>query len=147
MEPKQGSALRLHGELDDEACAAVRRRLAPLLARELRHLVIDLSGVHTLSSAGVQLLQGLEQHLRRQGGALILIHPTPAVERSLHVHELGDLLEIRDLLHAEPPRTVVVLDDADEDAAASLAGVVPLTRRHGRFRPADGGKGQGLTGR
>jgi anti-anti-sigma factor len=144
MELQQGTALRLHGELDDEACASVRGRLAPLLARGLRHLVIDLSGVHALTSDGVRLFTGLDLHLRRQGGGLILIHASPTVERSVRVHELGDLLDIRDRKHAERPSTTVDLRDPAESGedVGRLAGVVPLTRRvPARFRPAEGGQG------
>jgi anti-anti-sigma factor len=144
MELQRGTALRLHGELDDEACASVRRRLAPLLARGLRHLVVDLSGVHALTSDGVRLFTGLDQHLRRQGGGLVLIHANPMVERSVRVHELGDLLDIRDRRHAERPSTTVDLrDPADSgEDVGRLAGVVPLTRRvTDQFRPAEGGQG------
>jgi anti-anti-sigma factor len=143
MELQQGTALRLHGELDDEACASVRRRLAPLLAQGLQHLVIDLSNVHALTSDGVRLFTGLDQHLRRQGGGLILIHANPMVGRSVRVHELGDLLDIRDRRHAERPTVVDLRDPAESgEDVGRLAGVVPLTRRvTDRFRPAEGGQG------
>jgi len=117
VEPEQGAVLRLHGELDDEACSAVRRQLAPRLAAGLRHVLLDLSHVTAVLPTAVAMLRALDGHLRRQQGGLLLVHARPAVRRVLRVHDLEHLLEVRDL---EPPLVVPrpLVDD----------GVVPLHR-------------------
>ena len=128
MEPEQGTVLRMHGEVDDEACAAVRRELAPLLADGLRHLVLDLSEVTALQPVAVALLGSLDRHLRRQQGGLLLVHAPAAVQRTLAINDLDGLLSVRDLPPAvpRPPR-------AADPQRPPLPDVIPL---HGRARVA-----------
>lgn len=118
MEPEQGAVLRLQGELDDEACAAVRRQLAPRLGEGVRHVLLDLAHVSTLTPAAVGMLRALSEHLRRRDGGLLLVHAPAAVRRALRVNDLEHLIEVRDL---EPP----VLPTRE---APPAAGVIPLRR-------------------
>jgi anti-anti-sigma factor len=117
MESEQGTALRLHGELDDDACVAIRRRLAPLLSAGLRHLVLDLSEVTALPQPGVQLLRSLDTHL-----GLVLLHPSEEVLSTLRIYELGHLLEVRDV---DPP---VPMPVAPPKPPERLAELLPLVR-------------------
>ena len=123
MYPKQGTVLRLHGELDEDGCAAVRRKLAPPVAAGMRHLVLDLSEVTGLPRAGVQMLRSLDRHLRSRQGGLVLVGPSDSVRRALCVNELENLLEVRDL---DAPKVRRVPADLPEE---ELAGVIPLVRR------------------
>lgn len=127
MEPERGKTLRLHGILDDEKCDSVRGELAPALAAGLRHLVLDLAGVPTLSPSGVAMLRGLDRHLHRLQGGLVLLHPTPEVLATLRIHDLQHLLEVRDL---EPP-VIRARQPAAEPRPrpGQVAGVIPLVRR------------------
>ena len=122
MTTQQDTVLRLHGELDDDGCDAVRRMLAPWVAKGLQHLVLDLSAVTAVPLPGVRLLRSLDRHLRAQQGGLVVTHPSEAARTALRVNELEHLLEIRDL---EPfPRRV-----PPRKPQEGLAGVVPLVRR------------------
>jgi anti-sigma B factor antagonist len=123
MEPKQGTVLRLQGELDEDGCAEVRRQLAPAVTHGLRHLVIDLSEVSEVSLAGVQMLRSLDRHLRGQQGGLLLLHASDEVRRTLRVNELEGLLEVRDLEAPKVRRTPARKHHEE------LAGVIPLVRR------------------
>jgi anti-anti-sigma factor len=123
MEAQQGRTLRLHGELDEETCSAVRRELAPALAAGLRHLVLDLTGVAAVRLDGLRLLRSLDRHLRRRGGALLVVHATDEVERALRTYELAGLLELRDV---RPP---AVSRTRPPRPAERVAPVVPLVRR------------------
>lgn len=116
MDVRQGTLLRLHGELDDDNCAAVRRQLAPALSHGVRHVLLDLADVTELSFAGVQMLRSLDQHLRGREGGLLLLKPSDAVRSTLMINELDGLLGVRDL---------APLPTAEE----SLASVLPLVRR------------------
>ena len=122
MEPEQGAALRLHGTIDDEACAAIRRELAPRLAAGVRHVVLDLHDVEELLQPGVLLLRSLDAHLRRLRGGLVCVHPSPAILSTLKVHELTHLLLLRDL---EPMAT----PPPARTAPQPLPNLVPLVRR------------------
>lgn len=116
MYPQQGTLLRLHGELDDDGCAAVRRQLASALAQGVRHVLLDLADVSELSLAGVRMLRCLDQHLRRRQGGLLLLKPTDAVRSTLMINELDSLLAVRDLAPARVPQD-------------GLGNVLPLVRR------------------
>lgn len=126
MEPEQGTVLRLHGELDDEACARVRRELAPQLAAGLRHVLLDLSHVTDLSPQAVEMLRSMDQHLRRQQGGLLLVHASGPVRRTLRINDLEQLLQVRDL---EPPVARPVRTPRPKP---DVAGVIPLRARVAR---------------
>lgn len=53
---------------------------------------LDLSGVESIDSAGLQLLLALKLQLERQGGQLVLASPGPAVRDALGVFGLDDTL-------------------------------------------------------
>ncbi len=80
--------LTLAGEIDSTSAPGFRRALdeAPAAGR----LVIDLSGVRFLDSAGVKVLY---DHLGRQPE--IVLGPHPAVQRVLSLTGLRDLLTVR----------------------------------------------------
>lgn len=126
MEPEQGTVLRLHGELDDEACASVRRQLAPQVADGLRHVLFDLRDVTAVPQAGVQLLRSMDQHLRRQQGGLLLLHANEPVRRTLRINDLSHLLQVRDL---EPPAAQPIRKPRP---APDVPGVIPLRARVAR---------------
>jgi len=123
MEHQQGTTLRLQGELDDEACASVRRELAPAVAAGLRHLVLDMSRVTRIGPPGLQLLRSLDRHLRREGGAMVVLRPSREVVRTLRTYDLEGLLQLRDLDPPAPRRAL------PSRAPEPVAGVVPLVRR------------------
>ena len=126
MEPQQGLTLRLHGPLDDEECSSVRRMLAPAIGGGLRHLVLDLAEVPALTPAGVSLLRSLDRHLHRLQGGLVVLHPTADVLRTLRIHDLQHLLEVRDL---ERPPVPSARPAAKKPEPEKVAGVIPLVRR------------------
>ena len=125
MEPQQGTVLRLHGELDEERCAAVRAELAPKLAEGLRHLVLDLSDVTGIAVPGLRMLRSLDRHLRAQQGGLVVLRPSEDVRATLRVYDLEHLLEVRDA----PPGRQRPAATRPERVPDRMAGVVPLVRR------------------
>jgi stage II sporulation protein AA (anti-sigma F factor antagonist) len=114
MDPQHGTLLRLHGELDEDGCAAVRRQLASDLSHGVRHVLLDLADVTELSLAGVHMLRCLDEHLRGRQGGLLLLKPSDAVRSTLKINELDNLLAVGDL--APAPQQ-------------ALASVLPLVRR------------------
>jgi anti-anti-sigma factor len=91
----------VHG---DDSCD--RQVLAPigeidLLTRdELRHdlaecvgdVVVDLAEVGLLDAGGMGVLVDARVRLEREGGSLVLEHPSASVRRAIEVGGLGDLL-------------------------------------------------------
>ena len=126
MEPEQGTVLRLHGEIDDDACAAVRKQLAPQLSAGLRHVLFDLRHVTALSPQAVQMMRSMDRHLRRQQGGLLLVHASGPVRRTLLINDLEHLLEVRDL---EPPVAPPLRRPRPEPDDSS---VIPLRARVAR---------------
>ncbi len=116
MDPQQGTLLRLHGQLDEDGCAAVRRQLATALSQGVRHVLLDLTDVTELPLAGVHMLRFLDRHLRGRQGGLLLMKPTQAVRSALMINELDRLLAVRDLAHPPVPQE-------------GLASIHPLVRR------------------
>ncbi|MCU1600584.1 MAG: hypothetical protein JWO22_1293 [Frankiales bacterium] len=122
MSSEQGTALRLQGIIDSEACSAVRRELAPRLAAGVRHVVLDLSDVTEVHTPGVLMMRSLDAHLRRLRGGLVITHASPYVASTLRVHELDHLQRMRDLeQRATPPPA--------RTEPETLPNLLPLVRR------------------
>lgn len=89
--------LRLSGPLVQEAVLVAERSLAPEIGAGGR-LVLDLSAVPAIDSAGVALLATWARRLRASGGSLALVGVVPAVQRTL------ELFPFLDELPREEPR-------------------------------------------
>ena len=65
-----------------------------------RHVIVDLSGVASIDSAGVRALVRGHTTAQRVGGSLRLAAPTPAVAHVLELSHLGSVFEIYRTLEA-----------------------------------------------
>lgn len=74
--------VRLHGELG-EAVPADAGTLARGLAAAGEPVVVNVSAVTFMNTAGLRWVMRLTQEARRQGASLILESPTPCVEAVL----------------------------------------------------------------
>jgi anti-anti-sigma factor len=75
------AVVTLEGELDRQRTAALREPLLDAAAPDVVALLLDLTGVVYLDSAGVHLLLDLDRVLSRRGQALHVVSPqrrTPA---------------------------------------------------------------------
>lgn len=80
----------VRGRMDGMTSREVQRELEALVAEGERILVLQLEGVHYLSSAGLRVLVGTQKQLGKVGGELILVR---ASEPVFNVLELGGLLK------------------------------------------------------
>jgi anti-sigma B factor antagonist len=80
----------------DNANATEVKREALLLLGQTPHVVIDLSGVEFLDSAGVGVLVGLFKHARGLGGSARFCGLTPGVRTILELIRLDRIFEIYD---------------------------------------------------
>ena len=84
------------GEVDTFTAPVLRSSLDTQLEQSPRELVIDLSGVQFLGSAGLAVLVETQKAARSRDVALRLIATTRAVTRPLEVTGLIDLFTIAD---------------------------------------------------
>ncbi|MGY1642651.1 STAS domain-containing protein [Geodermatophilus sp. SYSU D00703] len=87
------------GEVDTFTAPLLRSVLDPQLQRQPTELVIDLSGVQFLGSAGLAVLVETQKSALDRDVALRLITTTGAVTRALTVTGLIDLFTVTDDAH------------------------------------------------
>jgi len=104
------SVLRVSGYVDTTTSPDLERRLQALLREKRYHVVVDLSKVEYISSAGWGIFISEIREIREQGGDLKLSGMIP------DVREVFDLLEFENILQSYP--------DA-ELAVASFGPIVP----------------------
>ena len=78
---------KVSGELTIYAAAEARRELQRLHA-SWPDLLLDLSEIEEIDSAGVQLLWWLKRNVEQSGHALALVDPSPAVVEVLDLLKL-----------------------------------------------------------
>ena len=86
------SVLRVSGYVDTTTSPDLERRLQALLRDKRFHIVVDLSGVEYISSAGWGIFISEIREIREQGGDLKLAGMIP------DVREVFDLLEFENIL-------------------------------------------------
>jgi anti-anti-sigma factor len=102
-----------------------------------RDLVLDLSNVAFVSSAGLRLLVGLHNRLRAAGRRLALRDLDRDVYEVFEVTRLTTLFDVRRAAPAPPPPVILAVDD--DDCVRDLLDRV--LRRHGfRVALAAGGR-------
>ena len=91
---------RLRGEIDLSNAGELRTAITDATPNEVLGVVLDLSGVDYIDSAGIQLLYRLRESLRVRGQALRLVIPSDSlvndtlrlagIERSIEMVEAID---------------------------------------------------------
>ena len=110
------SLLRVSGYVDTTTSPDLERRLQALLREKRYHVVVDLTRVEYISSAGWGIFISEIREIREQGGDLKLAGMIP------DVREVFDLLEFENILQSYP--------DA-ELAVASFGPIVPANSPSG----------------
>jgi anti-anti-sigma factor len=90
------AVVQLTGDLDLLTAPALHERLWPLLALPDRTVIIDLSGVAFLGSAGLSELAAASDTAGRHGTVILLVASARAVLRPLEVTGLHTLFPIFD---------------------------------------------------
>jgi anti-anti-sigma factor len=98
----------MSGELDFSNAEAIRTALATAVSNQSLALVLDLTAVDYLDSAGIELLYRLRQDLRSRGQALhVVIPPDSASNAALRLagveHNLDVLPTLAAALAASAP--------------------------------------------
>jgi anti-anti-sigma factor len=87
LERVEGSAIaRLSGEIDLSNAESLKRSIAESISNQELRLVVDLSDVHYLDSAGIAMLFQLSRRLSEHQQQLILLMPAESpIRRSLQL--------------------------------------------------------------
>lgn len=88
------------GEIDQATAPRLKTELLTAIVRTSPRLVIDLSGVTFIDSAGLTVILAARQRARAQGGDTYLLGPTKQVRKVLAITSLDRLFEIHDTLES-----------------------------------------------
>lgn len=80
----------LEGRMDIEGAAAVDLRMN-VIAGSAMLLLVDMAGVTFLGSMGLRSIVVPAQAVKRRGGKMVLLNPTPLVQevlRNSHIHTI-----------------------------------------------------------
>jgi len=101
------------GRLDHERCEAFQADLAPhaeACAREASALVLDLSGVEYVSSAGLRCLMIAAREAKARAGRIMVAAMQPVVAEIFHISRFNLVLEVfptlREALASVSPQAV-----------------------------------------
>jgi anti-sigma B factor antagonist len=82
------------GDVDMHSQGRLRDALAEAGAAPGSRVVLDLSGVEFMASAGVHVLLDVAGQLEQVGGALVLVGPRPMVARVLSLTRADELIRV-----------------------------------------------------
>jgi len=93
-EYKRVSVMKVAGRVDSTTAPDLEAALKKLVEGDKSHLVLDLSGVDYMSSAGLRAMVATLKAAKRVGGDLRLASPSPRVEEVLHLAGLSSIFTI-----------------------------------------------------
>ena len=89
------TVLELQGRLElDDGDTVLRDTVNRLVEQGRIQLVLDLTAVTRLDSAGIGMLVGKYLTVRKRGGTIKLLHLTDRTSRLLHITKLESVFEI-----------------------------------------------------
>jgi anti-sigma B factor antagonist len=81
--PPQVVDVKVIGFLDAHTVITFEKTMEELVERKYNKVIVDLSTLHYISSAGIGALMVLLQQLRRRQGDMIILQPSPKVFKIL----------------------------------------------------------------
>ncbi len=93
--PGQGSQrVAVQGRLDTHTYEDLDEALAPLLTPQLHSLVLDLSDLEYISSAGIRSIFKARKTLAGHGGKVLIVNPQPQIQKVFDVVKAVPLNDI-----------------------------------------------------
>lgn len=90
--------LKVEGEVDAHTARDLSKTLTDLLGQGHHRIVIDVSGMTFISSAGIRAILYTHREAVRLGGKVRLVGPTDQVRRIFEIVGFFELLQITDRL-------------------------------------------------
>ena len=84
----------ISGRLDTATAPAFDAQMAPLLAAPRPHILLDLSAVAYISSAGLRSILQLVKHASAHGGRVGLFQASPQIHEVIEISGFPALLDI-----------------------------------------------------
>ena len=95
LPPGKGSQrVAVEGRLDTHTYEDLDEALAPLLTRQLHSLVLDLSGLDYISSAGIRSIFKARKALAGHGGKVLVVNPQAQIQKVFDVVKAVPMNEI-----------------------------------------------------
>ena len=73
------------GSIDSDTYLDFREKIAPILNASTKGIVMDLSGVDYISSAGLGILFAVKKQLKQQNGDLVFCNLKPQIKRLFEI--------------------------------------------------------------
>ena len=86
--------LKVGGFLDGHTAVELERKLGDVMKAGINRLVIDLSTLTYIASAGVGVLINIQHQAKKAGGGMNLVNPSPSVREIFSILGLETILEI-----------------------------------------------------
>lgn len=83
----------LDGRLDIQGAAAIDLKMN-VVAGSAKYLLLDLTNVSFLGSMGLRSIVLPAQAVKRRGGKMAILNPTPMVEEVLKASNIGEIIPI-----------------------------------------------------
>ncbi|WP_203321936.1 STAS domain-containing protein [Pseudoxanthomonas beigongshangi] len=95
LPPGQGSQrVVVAGRLDTHTYEDLDEALAPLMTAQLHSLVLDLSQLEYISSAGIRSIFKARKTLAAHGGKVLVVNPQPQIQKVFDVVKAVPLNDI-----------------------------------------------------
>ena len=91
---EQATVLTLEGVLDTETAKLFDTALTARVEDGQVKFAVDLKALSYISSAGIGVLVGTLNQVRELGGAMLIVHLPPKIERVLDMLDILDLFEV-----------------------------------------------------
>ena len=88
--------LRATGDLDAYTAPGLRTELHDATGGDAKLVVVDLTSITFIDSAGLGTLVGAHRRMRESGGRLRVVRPPALVARAFELTGLDEVLELRD---------------------------------------------------
>jgi anti-sigma B factor antagonist len=111
------SVVRVTGYVDTTTSHELEKKINAILERRIYNIVVDLSGVDYLSSAGWGIFIGEIREMREQGGDLKLAGMSPDVYEVFELLEFQNILEAYETAADAIDRFLTEIPDSDRRAA------------------------------
>jgi stage II sporulation protein AA (anti-sigma F factor antagonist) len=94
---REGNSLvvAIEGEIDHHTASRVRERIDnKFLMEPVKNMILDLSRVTFMDSAGIGLILGRMSRVSSIGGKMKLRSPKPEIQRLLKMSKIGSIMDL-----------------------------------------------------